>query len=242
MTAPSSRGPRARQRRVPATPRRVALPEAEEDLRPRGQRLVRQLALGAGVGHADRVLPDALAPVERPPGGAVRPGRAALLHRPAGAVPAGLHLPDRPADRLGLRAVPVHRGGRAAVVRLRLPADGLHRDLHVGRAQDRGRPHRPPETRRQPLERTGSWGARAPSRRSGSRSACGPASPSSATSRRSACCGPRRSRSPSARGNGSGCCSTASPPTATPASCASRCASTCAPTRASRARCSTRTR
>jgi hypothetical protein len=40
----------------------------------------------------------------------------------------------------GLRAVPVHRGGRAAVVRLRLPADGVHRDLHVDRAQDRRRP------------------------------------------------------------------------------------------------------
>jgi polyferredoxin len=47
---------------------------------------------------------------------------------------------------------------------------------------------------------------------------------------------------PSGPGSGSGCCSTASPPTATPASCASRCASTCARTRASRARCSTRTR
>jgi polyferredoxin len=32
--------------------------------------------------------------VERPPGGAVRPGRAALLHLRPGAVPAGLHLPD----------------------------------------------------------------------------------------------------------------------------------------------------
>ena len=44
------------------------------------------------------------------------------------------------ADHLGAVAVPVHRGRRAAVVRLRLPADGLHRDLHVDRAQDRGRP------------------------------------------------------------------------------------------------------
>jgi polyferredoxin len=31
--------------------------------------------------------------------------------------------------------------GGAIVVRLRLPADGLHRDLPVDRAQDRGRPH-----------------------------------------------------------------------------------------------------
>ena len=31
-------------------------------------------------------------------------------------------------------AVPVHRGRRPPVVRLRLPADGLHRDVHVDRA------------------------------------------------------------------------------------------------------------
>jgi hypothetical protein len=40
----------------------------------------------------------------------------------------------------GLCAVPVHCGGRPAVVRLCLPADGLHRDLHVDRAQVRRRP------------------------------------------------------------------------------------------------------
>jgi hypothetical protein len=33
--------------------RGLAVPEAEEDLRPRRQRLVRQLALGAGLDHAD---------------------------------------------------------------------------------------------------------------------------------------------------------------------------------------------
>ncbi len=38
---------------------------------------------------------------------------------------------------VGPVAVPVHRGGRAPVVRLRLPADGLHRDLPVDRAQAR---------------------------------------------------------------------------------------------------------
>ena len=90
------------------------------------------------------------------------------------------------ADHLGLRAVPVHRGGRAAVVRLCLPADGLHRDLHVGRAQARGRPHRAHEARRRrPGAPTSCW-------RKGGQAAgldrhrrCGPASPSSATSRRS---------------------------------------------------------
>ena len=35
-----------------------------------------------------------------PPGRAVRPGRAPLLHLRPGAVPAGLHLPDGPADHL----------------------------------------------------------------------------------------------------------------------------------------------
>ena len=48
----------------------------------------------------------------------------------------------RPADPRGARALPLHRGGRAAVVRLRLPADRLHRDLPVDRAQDRRRPQR----------------------------------------------------------------------------------------------------
>ena len=142
-----------------------------------------------------------------------------------------------------LVAVPVHRGGRAAVVRLRLPADGLHRDLHVDRAQDRGRPQRAHEARREPWIAAQGSGARRPSTASGSRSRCGPASPSSATSRRSASCWRRgRRRSRLGRGRPSGSCSTASPPTATPAGCASRCASTCAPTRASRARCSTGTR
>ena len=42
-----------------------------------------------------------------------------------------------------LALVLLHRRGRPAVVRLHLPADRLHRDLHVGRAQDRRRPHRP---------------------------------------------------------------------------------------------------
>ena len=52
------------------------------------------------------------------------------------------------ADPVGVRPVPVHRRGRAAVVRLRLPADRLHRDLHVGRAPLRGRPPGAHEARR----------------------------------------------------------------------------------------------
>ena len=58
-------------------------------------------------------------------------GGQALLPVRAGAVPAGLHLPHRPAH-FGAVAVPVHGGGGADVVRLRLPADGVHRNLHVG--------------------------------------------------------------------------------------------------------------
>ena len=133
------------------------------------QRLVRALALGAGVADAARLLRPALAGVERPPGGAVRPGGAPLLHLRPGAVSAGLHLP-RPAcwcsRRLG--AVPVHRGGRAPVVRLRLPADGLHRDLHVGRAPHRGRPQRAhASSTRAP------WSLRQAGARGGQARACG---------------------------------------------------------------------
>ena len=41
---------------------------------------------------------------------------------------------------LGALAVPLHGGGRAPVVRLRLPADGLHRNLPLDRAKNRRRP------------------------------------------------------------------------------------------------------
>ncbi len=80
--------------------------------------------------------------VERPPGGAVRP-------RPRASSTSSAWCSGRRTSSTStvllivsaLVAVPVHRGRRAPVVRLRLPADGLHRDLHVDRAQDRGRPH-----------------------------------------------------------------------------------------------------
>ena len=41
-----------------------------------------------------------------------------------------------------LRAVPVHGGRGPVVVRLRVPADGVHRDLPVDREEDRGRARR----------------------------------------------------------------------------------------------------
>ena len=108
-----------------------------------GQGLVRGLALGLGVVDPALLLRHALGAVGRPPGPAVRPGGAALLHPGPGALPAGPDLPGCAAGDLGAGAVLLHRGGRPPVVRLHLPADGLHRDLHVGRAPDRGRPHRP---------------------------------------------------------------------------------------------------
>ena len=87
---------------------------------------------------------------------------------------------------LGAVAVSLHRGRRAAVVRLRLPADGLHRDLHVDRAQDRGRPAGADAARRRPVRGAQGRASRRPSTPSGSRWRSGPASRSSATSRRSA--------------------------------------------------------
>ena len=100
----------------------------DRDLLACRQRAVRHLALVVGVVHPDPVLRLALARMEPTSIGAVRPGRASVLHRPAGAVPAGLHLPDGHPDHLGLCAVSVHRGGRAAVVRLR-PVSYTHLTL-----------------------------------------------------------------------------------------------------------------
>ncbi len=48
----------------------------------------------------------------------------------------------------GPRPVPRHLGRRPRLVRLHLPADGVDRPLHLGRAADRGRPQRPHEARR----------------------------------------------------------------------------------------------
>ena len=144
---------------------------------------------------------------------------------------------------VGRVALPLHRGGRPALVRLRLSADRLHGDLPVDRARDRGRPQRPHPARRGPARARARSASRRPSTLPGSRSRfwtgftfVGYFTPIHDAGRRG------RSPSPSARGRPSGSSSTASPPTATPAGCASRSASTCAPTRASRARCSTGTR
>ena len=102
-----------------------------------------EVALAHGLDHPDRFLRTALAGVECPPGGAVRPGSPPLLHLWSGPVPAGLHLPDRPAGHFGAGAVPVHRHRRALVVRLRLPADGLHRNLSLDREEGGRRPFGP---------------------------------------------------------------------------------------------------
>ncbi len=56
-----------------------------------------------------------------------------------------------------LVAVPVHRRGRTPVVRLRLPADRLHRNLPVDRAQGGGRPQRPHAPGRLADVRSRSW-------------------------------------------------------------------------------------
>ena len=136
----------------------------------------------------------------------------------------------------GAVAVPLHRDRRAAVVRLRVSADGLHRDLHVDRAQDRGRPQRAHEARRRAVV-----GARKAAAQGGqARRLDRGRAVDRLHLRRLLHADPRTvARSPRVsdrtRGKPSGSCSTASPPTATPAGCASRSASTCARTRASRA-------
>ena len=113
---------------------------APEDLSAQRVWCLRQLALGHGVPDATGVLRAAVAGVGPAPGRAVRPGCAALLHFWPGAVSAGLHLPDGHSGDLGAVAVPVHCRCRPPVVRVCLPADGLHRDLSLDREKDGRRP------------------------------------------------------------------------------------------------------
>ena len=73
----------------------VELYEIRKKIYPRAVHgVVRALALALGIAHAARVLRPAVAHVERPPGGAVRPRRAQVLHLRAGVLAAGRHLPD----------------------------------------------------------------------------------------------------------------------------------------------------
>ena len=148
---------------------------------------------------------------------------------------AGDLLPDRPADAGRLRPVPRHLAVRPALVRLRLPADGLDRPVHAGGALDRGRP---------------APSGYASTRRRGPRQmaqaapqACGLAADRLADRRRLDHVFPRRadrgaaSSSPGRRGSPSISSSSCSrpPPICWPAWRASRSAPTCARGRASRA-------
>ncbi|CAA9412580.1 MAG: Type cbb3 cytochrome oxidase biogenesis protein CcoG, involved in Cu oxidation, partial [uncultured Ramlibacter sp.] len=121
----------------------IALRSAEEDLPPGGHRALRALALGLRLADAGRLLRIAVVALVdgggRSPGRAVRPGGPALLPVRLRAVPAGLHLPHGAVGDQRAVAVPLHRGGRAPVVWLRLPPDGVHRDVPVDRAQGGGR-------------------------------------------------------------------------------------------------------
>ena len=194
------------------------------------------------VGAARPLLRAALAPMERPAGGAVRSaGRKFYIF--------GLTL--WPQDFIFLTWLLIIAAlslffftavAGPPVVRLRLPADGLDRSVPLDGAHHRRQSHAAHEARRRPLD------ARTSSRRKGAKQVLwvsfalwtgftfvGFFSPIRELAARAAP-GPRAAGRPSGRS------STASRPTATPASCASRCASTCVRTRASRARCSTTTR
>ncbi|MCK7498175.1 MAG: c-type cytochrome [Comamonadaceae bacterium] len=242
---------------VPSTGAQVipSVPEAPEDtlyevrkkIYPRAvYRVVRRLALGAGLGHAAGLL----RPVPGSSGTAARRCSFDLVERKFyifGLVlwPQDCHLPGGPADHRGATSLFLFT---AVAGRLwcgyACPQTGLHRDLPV----DRARRSRATAPQRMKLDRAPLTPAQV---RAQGRQARAPGSllalwtgftfvgyftPIRELARRVLSF---RSR---AAGRRSGCCSTASPPTATPASCASRCASTCAPTRASRAPCSTRTR
>ena len=119
---------------------RLALRRTGQDLPARRRRVVRRLALGAGRAHATGLLRPAVAEWNGARRccstlGARRFYIFGLVLYPQDFI----YLTGLLSSRLF--AVPVHRGGRAAVVRLCLPADGLHRDLPVDRAPVRRRPH-----------------------------------------------------------------------------------------------------
>jgi hypothetical protein len=182
----------------------------------------------------------ALAALGRPPGGAVRPAGAQVPRLRADLLAAGFPVPGAAADHGGARAVLLHRAGRAPVVRLRLPADGVDRGVPVDGALDRGRPQQADEARRKApwtrdkLLRKGQAPAVAGFALWTGFTFVGFFTPITDLAR--AWC-----PSSGAVGDVLGAVLRPSRPGATPASCASRCASTCARTRASRARCSTAT-
>ena len=167
-----------------------------------------------------------------------------LLHLRPGAVAAGLHLPDRPAGHLRLRAVPVHRGRRARSGAAIACPQTVYTEIFLwierrieGERSARMKLDAGPWT----LDKLCAQGRQA--RASGSRSALwtgftfvGYFTPIRTLLGRGC------ARSAFGPWEWFWVCFYGSPPTATPAGCASRSASTCARTRASRARCSTATR
>ena len=108
------------------------------------------MALGAGVAHANHLLRPALAHLGRAARRLARSGRPALLRLQPHPLPAGRDLPHGHPHHLRDGAVFVHRRRGPPVVRLRLPANRLYRDLHVDGAPGRRRAQRPHETGRRP--------------------------------------------------------------------------------------------
>ena len=192
-----------------------------------------------------RLLPAALAALGPRPRRA-RPGDAARSRRPARLLlrprdlAAGHLLPHRLADPRRGRPVPRHQPVRPRLVRLHLPADGVDRSLHVGRAPDRGRPQRAHAASTQRRCRSPRSGARPPSTRSGSpsRSATGGAWIMYFVDAPTTLVRVLDRRPPRSRSISSSACSPRRP-TCWPAGRASRSAPTCARGRASRRRCST---
>lgn len=83
-----------------------------------------------------------------PASGALPHHRTQVLHLWHGVLAAGCDLPGRTVGDFRLRAVPGDCRGRSSILRLRLPADGLHRNTDVDRTQDRGRTPGANEARR----------------------------------------------------------------------------------------------
>jgi len=110
-----------------------------QGLSPFDQRPLYPLALGFRLADPDRFLRPVLAALAWSAGRVVRYRYAQVLFLRPRSLAAGHDLPRAAHDPRRLHALPVYRRGRAIVVRLHLPADGLYRDFSVVRENDRGR-------------------------------------------------------------------------------------------------------
>ena len=139
-------------------------------------------ALGRGLGD-QIVSTDCRGCVERPPGAAVRPRLAQVLYLRHGAVAAGHHLPDGDSDHRRASLFLFTAVGRRLWCGYTAPQT-VYTEIFMDRAPDRGRSAK--RMRARQGSDVGPQAAEGAKHAAWVASLCGPGSPSSATSRRSA--------------------------------------------------------